>query len=75
MDEEQTASGLFNRKALVEVLRTIDDDSVELYGVWAGDYAKEPLSREGIDLETILDSEFYLKERGFYKVRLRNVGG
>jgi hypothetical protein len=71
MDEELSASDLFNRKALVELLRKIDEDTVELYGVWAGDYVKEPLSREEINLETILDSDFYLKERGFYEVRLR----
>lgn len=75
MDEEQTTSELFNRKVLVEVLRTINDNSVELYGIWAGDYAKDPLSREQIDLETILDSDFHFKERGFYEVKLRNIGG
>ncbi len=75
MDEEQTTSELFNRKVLVEVLRTINDNSVELYGIWAGDYAKDPLSREQVDLETILDSDFHFKERGFYEVKLRNIGG
>lgn len=69
-DEELTASELVNRTALVGLLRTIQNDAVELYGVWAGDYAKEPQSREKIPLKRILDSDFRFKERGFYEVML-----
>jgi hypothetical protein len=69
-DEDQSASDLFNREALVGLLRTIEEDSIELYGVWAGDYAKMPQCRERISLEAILDPDFRFKERGYYEVRL-----
>jgi hypothetical protein len=35
-DEEQLESEQFNRKALFGFLRTIKEDFIELYGVWAG---------------------------------------
>ncbi len=63
-------SELVNRTALVGLLRTIQTDSVELYGVWAGGYAQDPRSREKIALKRILDSDFRFKERGFYEVIL-----
>jgi hypothetical protein len=69
-DEWQKASEHFNREMLVELLRTINEDSLELYGIWAGDYAKEPQSREQISVERILDPGFFFKERGFYEVTL-----
>ena len=70
-DEELTASELVNRTALVGLLRTIQNDSVELYGVWAGGYAEDPRSREKITLKRIFDSDFRFKERGFYEVMLK----
>jgi hypothetical protein len=72
-DGEQEVSELFNREALVGLLKMIDEESIELYGVWAGHYASEPQIRETIPVERILDSDFGLKERGFYEVKLRNA--
>ena len=69
-DEELTANELINRTGLVGLLRTIQNDSIELYGVWAGDYSEDPRSREKIPLKRILDSDFRFKERGFYEVML-----
>ena len=70
-DEEQQTSEQFNREALVRLLRTVKDDSVELYGVWAGDYANTPAVCEELSLDDLLDSHFCFKERGFYSVRLK----
>jgi hypothetical protein len=72
-DEDQEASERFNREALVALLKAIDEEFIELYGVWANDYAIEPQIQETIPVEKILDSDFRLKERGFYEVKLRNA--
>ena len=68
---ESAPSNQYNRKRLVDVLRSTGEETVELYGVWAEDYARSPESRETIKLERILDSDFLFKERGFYKVIAR----
>ena len=70
-DEEQSNSEQLNREALVKLLKTVNEDWMELYGVWAGDYAKTPEVREEVLLDDLLDSRFCFKERGFYKVLLR----
>jgi len=69
-DEEGLTSNRFNRDALAALLRGTGEAFVELYGVWAGDFAEEPLIREKIRLESVQSDDFYLKERGFYRVIL-----
>jgi len=59
-----------NIEALARLLKTLKDDSIELYGVWAGDYATTPKVREDISFAELLDPRFVFKERGFYTVRL-----
>ena len=73
-DEEQSQSDQFNREALVKLLRTIDEDWIELYGIWAGDCMETPVVREEVFAQNLLDLHFYFKERGFYKVVLRAAG-
>jgi len=73
MDSEQTASDQFNREALVRLLQSTGEDAIELYGIWAGNYAKEPSIREEISIESILMPEFFFKEQGFYRVRLQEA--
>lgn len=70
-DEEEKKSDQFNRESLVELLRTIDEDWIELYGIWAGDCMETPVVREEVSVQNLLDPHFYFKERGFYKVVLR----
>jgi len=71
-DPEQQANDRYNRQALVNVLRATGEQTVELYGVWDGDFdfKTPPAVREEIVLDTILDPAFRFKERGFYVVRL-----
>jgi hypothetical protein len=69
-DKEQLASDRLNRELLAGLLRSTGEGVVELYGVWEGDFAKEPRIREDIPLTSILADEFYFKERGFYRVSL-----
>ncbi len=73
VDEEQQQSEQRNREGLVELVRAIDEESVELYGVWAGDYETTPVAREAILLSKILEADFFFKERGFYEVRLADL--
>ena len=68
-DEEWEASQHFNREALVSLLRSSGEEVIELYGVWAGDFDKEPKIREDISLHRILDPDFYFKEQGFLTVK------
>jgi len=68
-NSERAASNSFNQEALVSVLRQNGENTIELYGVWNGDFSK-PLAREEISLHDLLDPAFYFKEQGFYKVRL-----
>jgi hypothetical protein len=69
-DEEELRSHRHNRELLVDLLRSTGEAVVELYGVWAGDFAKEPRIREDILITNILADEFYFKERGFYRATL-----
>jgi hypothetical protein len=71
-DEERLASDCFNRVSLAALLQTTGEAVVELYGVWAGDFAEEPRIREEISLEAIRSDDFYFKERGFYRVILQD---
>lgn len=66
-----------NRERLVSLLRQVKESSVELYGVWDGDFdfTTPPLIREEIFVDAILDSEFRFKERAFYTVHLADVQG
>lgn len=75
IDEEQQESEQYNRKALVTLLTSLADEWVEIYGVWAGDYAPAPTNREEVSLADLLDPQFCFKERGFYRVHLKHPGG
>lgn len=69
---ERVATRGRNRQALVDLLRTTGDEVVELYGLWDGtdtDFAAEPMAREVIAVQRILDPDFLFKERGFYEAR------
>jgi hypothetical protein len=70
VDEEQQQSDQCNREGLVRLLQPFEEESVEFYCVWAGDYKRPPAARESIPLRRILEPDFCFKERGFYEVRL-----
>jgi len=70
-DEEGLASDRFNRASLAALLQTTGEAFVELYGVWAGDFADEPRVREEVTLEGIRRDDFHFKERGFYRLALQ----
>ena len=69
-DEEQQSREQFNREGLVHLLSTVDEDFLELYGVWAGNYPESPAAHENIILSAMLDPRFCFKERGFSRVQL-----
>jgi hypothetical protein len=71
-DPTKLASDRFNREALVSLLKKTDENRVELYGVWDGNFLEPPKARENITLERILDSDFWFKEQGFYTVTMGN---
>jgi hypothetical protein len=57
-DEEYLSNCRANCRKLFDLLKTIDDETVELYGIWAGDETEEPMIRESISLGQILDPDF-----------------
>jgi hypothetical protein len=73
VDLEKEASDRYNREGLVALLKQTGEETVELYGVWDGnfDFTTPPVVREEISVDTILQRDFRFKERGFYTVLLR----
>ena len=71
-DVTKLASDRFNREALVDLLEKTNEKTVELYGVWDGNFAEPPKGRESISLQRILDSDFCFKEQGFYTITIRS---
>ncbi len=71
-DLEQDARERYNREALVRLLQATGEQTVELYGVWAGkpDFATPPAVCEEILVTAILDPSFRFKEQGFYVAHL-----
>jgi hypothetical protein len=72
-DAERVAINKGNREALVDLLRESGEKAIELYGVWDGDFVDAPRIQESITAETILDSGFLFKERGFYSVAVERA--
>ncbi|WP_321475306.1 hypothetical protein [uncultured Paludibaculum sp.] len=69
-DPEQEASDRYNREALVNLLQATGEQTVELYGVWDGDFMTPPAVREEIALTVIVDPSFRFREQGLYVVRV-----
>jgi hypothetical protein len=51
-------------------LRNSGEKTVELYGMWDGDFAEVPKARESISLQKLLHPDFRFKEQGFYMVNM-----
>ena len=68
VDEEEAQSDRVNREGLVRILRDAGEPTVELYGIWDGDFDEAPEAFEEVSFEMILNPEFRFKERGFYRV-------
>jgi hypothetical protein len=69
-DPERESRDRYNREGLVNLLQATGEQTVELYGVWAGDFEIPPAVREEILVTAILEPSFLFKELGFYVVRL-----
>jgi hypothetical protein len=69
-DAEALANARFNRQRLVELLRESGEKTIELYGIWDGDFTESPKAQENINVQRILDSDFFFKEQGFYTVSI-----
>ena len=52
-----------NCEALVALLRTTGDKVVELYGVWAGDFANVPQAHENISVDRLLSQASISKSK------------
>jgi hypothetical protein len=72
-EPEREATDRYNRQQLVALLRETGEDSVELYGLWDGNFTRPPAAREEIFAETILEPTFRFKEQGFYIVKFNRL--
>ena len=59
----RAASDEANQKALATLLRNTGEHTVELYGVWSGNFS-EPKSREDISITDILEPKFLFQRTG-----------
>jgi hypothetical protein len=69
---DRTATENTNREALFKLLKETREQSVELYGIWDGNFMEGPKAFEIVLLEKILDPDFYFKEQGFYTVQIES---
>jgi hypothetical protein len=67
---ERGTSEHSNAEELVTLLRETGEKTVEVYGVWDGDFTEAPEARENIALSSILNPRFHFKEKGFYTVQM-----
>jgi hypothetical protein len=72
-DAERVATFSQNRKALATLLRNTGETTIEIYGVWWGNFAKEPLSCEDIPLLRIFEPDFLFQGQVFYRVFAESV--
>jgi hypothetical protein len=72
LDRQTKATENRNRESLVTLLRQSGESSIELYGVWDGDFdfGTPPAAHEEVCLEAILDPTFRFKDQAFYTVRV-----
>ena len=67
-DSERVSTFDRNRSALASLLRGADEQAIEIYGLWWGNFAKAPLAYESIPFLRILGSDFLFREQVFYRV-------
>ena len=72
-DAERVGTFGQNRKALVTLLRNTGETAIEIYGLWWGNFKKQPLSCEEIPLVRILEPDFLFREQVFYRVSMQSV--
>jgi hypothetical protein len=72
-DTERVKTFAQNRNALATLLRNTGDKTIELYGLWWGNFAKGPLAFEEIPLLRILEADFLFREQVFYRVFAESV--
>ena len=72
-DTERVATFAHNRNTLGAVLRNTGEKTIELYGLWWGNFAKQPLAFEDIPFLRILEPDFLFKEQVFYRVFAESV--
>ena len=67
-DTERVATFGQNRNALAALLRTTGERTIELYGLWWGNFAKQPAAYEDSPFLRILEPDFLFREQVFYRV-------
>ena len=74
IDSEDSGDGFKNQRQLFDFIKDnlIDQEFIEIYGCWDGDFAELSEDKQEIELNDLLDPEFYFKERGLYIVKIKN---
>jgi hypothetical protein len=71
-DTERVATFGQNRHALATLLRNTGEKTMELYGLWWGNFANKPVAYEDIPFLRILEPDFLFREQVFYRVSTEN---
>ena len=72
-DAERIAVFGQNRNALATLLRNTGEKTIELYGLWWGNFAKEPLAYQDIPFQRMPEPAFLFREQVFYRVSADSV--
>lgn len=73
--DSKDSDGFKNQKQLFDFIKDnlIDQEFIEIYGCWDGDFAELSEDKQVIGLHDLLAPDFYFKERGLYIVEIKNV--
>lgn len=74
IDNEDSADIINNQIQLFNFIKNnlFDQEFVEIYGCWDGDFADQPEDKQEIALNDILEPDFYFKEGMLYIVKINN---
>jgi hypothetical protein len=73
INDEGFDNNLQNHRQLFDFINDnlSDQDIIEIYGCWDGDFSERQEYKEEILLKDLLDTEFHFRERGLYTVLIR----
>lgn len=69
-DAAQIAIESHNRSRLLQLLQSTGEPSLELYGVWDGDFELSPSARVKISVDDLAQDGFWIREQCFYLVEM-----
>ena len=69
-EQDQKEDNCENARRLAKLLHESGEPTLELYGVWDGNWSKPPIAVKEITLEDIISPTFLFGEQVFYRVKV-----